>query len=79
MFAPTVADEEAEFTYWQDKVSKRRFLIGVLLPPAALIAKQRKNSVGLQYELANELRWTASPSFGVTGYFVYRDGKKLIL
>ena len=46
-------------------------------PPSNLQGKQKKNDFGLQYELYNQLIWTPSPSTGVTGYFIYRDGIKI--
>jgi hypothetical protein len=45
--------------------------------PSNLQGNQKKNDFGLQYELYNQLIWTPSPSTGVVGYFIYRDGKKI--
>lgn len=49
----------------------------ILDPPSNLQGKQKRNDFGLQYELYNQLIWTPSPSQGISGYFVYRDGKKI--
>lgn len=48
-----------------------------ILPPATLQGKQKKNDFGLQFELYNQLNWTASPSTDIAGYNIYRDGKKI--
>lgn len=50
-----------------------------LLPPAKLTGKQKKNDFAVVYELINVLRWEKSPSTAVTGYFVYRNGKKIAI
>lgn len=47
------------------------------LPPSNLQGKQKKNDFGLEYELYNQLTWSPSPSADTSGYFVYRDGKKI--
>ena len=49
----------------------------LLSPPEDLTAHQKKNDFGLVYERFNLLRWTASPSSAVAGYFVYRNGIKI--
>ncbi|MGB8467545.1 MAG: hypothetical protein WCE21_00940 [Candidatus Babeliales bacterium] len=46
-------------------------------PPSNFQGVQKKNNFGLEYELYNQLTWTLSPSPQVTGYFIYRDGKKI--
>ena len=48
-----------------------------LQPPSNLEGRQKSNDFGLEYELYNQLTWTPSPSSGVIGYFIYRDGKKI--
>jgi hypothetical protein len=48
-----------------------------LEPPSNLQGTQKKNDFRLQYELYNQLAWTSSPSSGVVGYFIYRDGSKI--
>ncbi len=48
----------------------------ILQPPTNLQGNQKKNDFGLEYELYNQLTWTPSVS-SVTGYFIYRDGKKI--
>lgn len=48
-----------------------------LEPPSHLQGKQKKNDFGFEYELYNQLTWTASPSPDITGYFIYRNGKKI--
>jgi hypothetical protein len=53
------------------------FLNPAPLPPSNLQGKQSKNDFGLQYEFYNQITWTASPSPGITSYFIYRDGKKI--
>lgn len=45
--------------------------------PSNLQGKQKKNDFGLQYELYNQLIWTPSPSTGVLGYNIYRNGQKI--
>jgi hypothetical protein len=51
--------------------------INPLESPSNLQGKQNKNNAGFQYELYNQLTWTPSPSTGIIGYFIYRDGKKI--
>lgn len=46
-------------------------------PPSSLQGKQKKNDFGFEYELYNQLKWTPSPTSGVIGYFIYRDGVKI--
>ncbi|MFA6066748.1 MAG: hypothetical protein WC707_06220 [Candidatus Babeliaceae bacterium] len=46
-------------------------------PPSNLQGLQKKNNFGFEYELYNQLTWTTSPSSEVTGYFIYRNGKKI--
>lgn len=46
-------------------------------PPTSLQGKQKKNDFGLQYEFYNQLTWSPSPSTGVAGYYIYRDGEKI--
>ncbi len=46
-------------------------------PPSNLTGHQKRNDFGLVFELFNLLKWEASPSTGITGYFVYRDGIKI--
>lgn len=48
-----------------------------LAPPANLQGSRKVNDFGLVYEYYNQLVWTPSPSEGVAGYFVYRDGVKI--
>ncbi len=48
-----------------------------VLPPTNLQGKQKKNDFGFEYELYNQLIWTPSPSPEISGYFIYRDGKKI--
>ena len=50
---------------------------GFLQPASNFKGKQKKNNFGLEYELYNQLSWTASPSSTVTGYYLYRDGIKI--
>lgn len=45
-----------------------------LAPPANLTGSQKKNNAGLQYEYVNSLKWSPSPSTGVTGYNIYANG-----
>ena len=49
----------------------------ILEPPSHLKGGQEKNDFAMQYELYNQLNWTPSPSSGVVGYFIYRDGVKI--
>lgn len=49
----------------------------VVKSPSNLIGKQKKNDFGLLFERFNVLSWEASPSTGVIGYFVYRNGIKI--
>lgn len=49
----------------------------ILEPPLNFQGKQKKNNFGLEYELYNQLTWTPSPSAEISGYFIYRDGKKI--
>lgn len=51
--------------------------LGYLQPPSDLQGVQLKNDFGFEYELYNQLTWTASPSLTVAGYFIYRDGEKI--
>lgn len=51
--------------------------ISPVQPPQNLKGSQKKNDFGLVFERFNRLKWQASPSAGVTGYFVYRDGSKI--
>lgn len=51
--------------------------ISPLSPPASITGKQQKNNFGLLYELFNTVNWSASPSNGVVGYNVYRNGAKV--
>lgn len=46
-------------------------------PPSNLQGGQKKNDFVLMYELYNQLTWTPSPSVGVIGYYIYRDGVKI--
>lgn len=48
-----------------------------LEPPSNLRGSQKKNDFGFSYELYNQLTWTPSPSAETTGYFIYRNGKKI--
>jgi hypothetical protein len=48
-----------------------------LQSPANFKGMQKKNNFGFMYELYNQLTWTPSPSSNITGYFIYRDGKKI--
>lgn len=48
-----------------------------LEPPTNLSGKQKKNDFGLVYEFYNQLTWAPSPSSGIAGYFIYRDGEKI--
>jgi hypothetical protein len=45
--------------------------------PSNVQGKQKKNDFGFEYELYNQLTWKPSPSPEITGYFIYRDGKKI--
>lgn len=47
------------------------------LSPSNLNGKQKRNDIGLEYELYNQLSWTPSPSDTTNGYFIYRDGTKI--
>lgn len=49
----------------------------LLQPPSNLQGKQEKNDFAFEYELYNQLTWTPSPSPGITGYFIYRNGIKI--
>lgn len=51
--------------------------LGFLQAPSNLQGSQKRNNFGLEYELYNQLTWTASSSLNVTGYYVYRDGEKI--
>jgi hypothetical protein len=51
--------------------------IGFLDPASRFQGTQQENNFGLEYELYSQLTWTASPSSGVAGYFVYRDDVKI--
>ena len=48
-----------------------------LEPPASLTGSQKKNDFALVFEFFNELRWTASPSDDIAGYFIYRNGAQI--
>ncbi len=48
-----------------------------LSPPENLTGQQKKNDFGLVFELFNLLKWDTSPSSGVSGYYVYRNGIKI--
>jgi hypothetical protein len=43
-------------------------------PPTNLAITQTKNDFGLEYELVNLLKWSSSPTAGIAGYAVYRNG-----
>ena len=58
-------------------VSFSPFAGGSIDPPENLTGAQRTNNFGLQYELCNQLQWGSSPSVGVAGYYVYRNGQKI--
>lgn len=47
--------------------------LGYLEGPSDLDGQQKKNNFGFEYELYNELTWTASRSPEVIGYLIYRD------
>lgn len=46
-------------------------------PPSNLHGLQKKNNVGFEYELYNQLTWSASTSAKVAGYIVYRNEEKI--
>jgi hypothetical protein len=48
-----------------------------ILPPSGLHGNQKINDFALQYELYNQLTWASSPSPGVIGYYIYREGMKI--
>lgn len=54
-----------------------KFSYITIQPPTNLTVKQQKNDFGLLYERFNLLRWEASPTVGVDGYYVYRNGVKI--
>ncbi len=49
----------------------------VLQPPQNLSGNQKKNKFGTFFERFNLLQWNPSPSTGVAGYYVYRNGVKI--
>ena len=51
--------------------------LGYLKPPSHFRGVQRQNNFGLESEFYNQLQWTRSSSPQVTGYFLYRNGKKI--
>ncbi|MGZ6255023.1 MAG: hypothetical protein ACXWL5_03480 [Candidatus Chromulinivorax sp.] len=51
--------------------------LGFLQPPSDLQGEQFKNDFGFEYELYNQLTWTASTSSQVTGYIIYRQGEQI--
>jgi len=53
------------------------FLGSLVQPPSNLLGIQKKNDFGFEYELYNQLTWTASPSPETTGYLIYRNGEKI--
>jgi len=46
-------------------------------PPTGLTGSQKKNDFVLVYERFNLLQWDPSPTIGVAGYYVYRNGSKI--
>lgn len=48
-----------------------------LLAPSSISGLQTKSNFGLMYELYNTIEWSASPSLGVSGYYVYRNGMQI--
>lgn len=64
-------------TYDPTFVQINFFGSNLVLPPSNLEGTQKKNNFGLQYELYNQLQWTASPTNNLTGYNIYRDGVKI--
>lgn len=46
-------------------------------PPTGLSATQKKNDFALVYERFNLLRWNRSPTPGVAGYYVYKNGNRI--
>jgi hypothetical protein len=51
--------------------------LGFLQPATNFQGTQKKNNFGFEYELYNELTWTASSSLNVNGYFIYRDNVEI--
>lgn len=47
------------------------------LPPSRLNGKQKKNDFSVVYELFNLLQWGPSPTSGIEGYYIYRNGVKI--
>ncbi len=52
------------------------FAISAVASPSNLSGHQKKNRFALQYELFNQLSWSASSS-EIVGYYVYRNGSKI--
>lgn len=51
--------------------------LGFLQSGSDFQGEQKKNNFGFEYELYNQLTWTASSSSQVTGYYIYRDELKI--
>ncbi len=51
--------------------------LGYLQPASNLQGEQKKNNFGFEYELYNQLTWTASPSPQTAGYIISRNGHKI--
>jgi DNA-binding beta-propeller fold protein YncE len=52
------------------------FSLSAVTAPTNLSGVQKRDGFALEYELFNQLSWTASPS-AVSGYFVYRNNVKI--
>lgn len=48
-----------------------------LLAPSSISGSQTNSNFGLMYELYNTIEWSGSPSLGVFGYYVYRNGVQI--
>lgn len=52
--------------------------LGYLEAATNFSGAQKKNNMGLEYELYNQLTWTPSSSDNAAGYYLYRDGQQIV-
>lgn len=82
-FVSVAAFENGCVFTWQDTSNNVQASFSTITPssgvqpPSSLAGVQGKNSSPFQTDLFNTLSWAASPSTGVAGYNVYRNGAKI--
>lgn len=70
----TWGDSSSFKPYYSTYITNERPIPPGPLPPTGLVGKQHKNDFATVSERYNTLHWQASPSSGVAGYLIYRNG-----